>query len=172
MQQINAYSYDNAILVQYDIDPTVEQRNRVVYTRTLDIYKGVDNVLKVKVQNADQKPINIANLSLSFNLVDAYVNANATVVLSANVTVTNASAGLGSVTLTNLDLVQLEREQYNYNIKINNGTANIAAYVGDNYNAIGQIRLIPSAYPVNTPGLDLGQVGDGYNSLIEDFGNI
>lgn len=173
MQQINSYLYDNTVLVQYDTDPEVLQRNRVVYTRTLQIYKGVDNVLKIKVQNGDQKPVNISGLTMTFNIVDDYVNTNANVVLTANITTVNANAGLGSVTISSLDMVQLDREQYIYNVKINNGSANIAAYVDDNYGASGQMMVSNWSYPVNQPAaLDLGPTGDGIVSAVYDFGNI
>lgn len=173
MQQVNSYLYDNTIVVQYDLDPEIVQRNRVVYTRTLQIYKGINNLLKIKVQNADQKPVNISDYTLTFNIVDDYVYTNANVILSANVTVVNANAGIGSVTISSLDMVQLDREQYTYNVKINNGTSNIAAYVDDNYGAAGQIQVSSAAYPVAPPvPLDLGLIGDGVTSAIYDFGNI
>ena len=173
MQQINSYIYDNSVLVQYDVDPEIMQRNRVVYTNTLQIYKGIDNILKIKVQNADQKPVNITGFNLTFNMVEDYVFANATTVLSTNVTIVNANAGLGSVTISSLNMVQLTAEQYNYNVKINNGTANIAAYVDDNYGAAGQIMVSSAAYPVAAPvALDLGTINDSTDSAIYDFGNI
>jgi len=173
MQQINSYIYDNSVLAQYDVDPEIMQRNRVVYTNTLQIYKGIDNILKIKVQNADQKPVNITGFSLTFNMVEDYVFANATTVLSTNVTIVNANAGLGSVTISSLNMVQLTAEQYNYNVKINNGTANIAAYVDDNYGAAGQIMVSSAAYPVAEPvALDLGTINDSTDSAIYDFGNI
>jgi hypothetical protein len=173
MQQINSYIYDNSVLAQYDVDPEIMQRNRVVYTNTLQIYKGIDNILKIKVQNADQKPVNITGFTLTFNIVEDYVFANATTVLSTNVTIVNANAGLGSVTISSLNMVQLTAEQYNYNVKINNGTANIAAYVDDNYGAAGQIMVSSAAYPVAAPvALDLGTINDSTDSAIYDFGNI
>ena len=173
MQQINSYIYDNSVLVQYDVDPEIMQRNRVVYTNTLQIYKGIDNILKIKVQNADQKPVNITGFNLTFNMVEDYVFANATTVLSTNVTIVNANAGLGTVTISSLNMVQLTAEQYNYNVKINNGTANIAAYVDDNYGAAGQIMISSAAYPVAEPvALDLGTINDSTESAIYDFGNI
>lgn len=173
MQQINSYIYDNSVLAQYDVDPEIMQRNRVVYTNTLQIYKGIDNILKIKVQNADQKPVNITGFTLTFNIVEDYVFANATTVLSTNVTIVNANAGLGSVTISSLNMVQLTAEQYNYNVKINNGTANIAAYVDDNYGAAGQIMVSSAAYPVAPPvALDLGTINDSTDSAIYDFGNI
>jgi len=173
MQQVNSYIYDNVIIAQYDIDPSIDQRNRVVYTNTLQIYKGIDNILKIKVQNADQKPVNITGYTLTFNMIDDYVYANANVVLSSNVTISNAARGLGTVTVSSLDMVQLEREQYTYNIKINTGSANIASYVDDNYGAAGQVMVRSDAYPVAQPvSLDLGLVNDGVNSATFDFGNI
>ena len=173
MQQINSYIYDNSVLAQYDVDPEIMQRNRVVYTNTLQIYKGIDNILKIKVQNADQKPVNITGFTLTFNIVEDYVFANATTVLSTNVTIVNANTGLGSVTISSLNMVQLTAEQYNYNVKINNGTANIAAYVDDNYGAAGQIMVSSAAYPVAAPvALDLGTINDSTGSAIYDFGNI
>jgi hypothetical protein len=173
MQQINSYIYDNSVLAQYDVDPEIMQRNKVVYTNTLQIYKGIDNILKIKVQNADQKPVNITGFNLTFNMVEDYVFANATTVLSTNVTIVNANAGLGTVTISSLNMVQLTAEQYNYNVKINNGTANIAAYVDDNYGAAGQIMVSSAAYPVAEPvALDLGTINDSTDSAIYDFGNI
>lgn len=173
MQQISSYLYDNTVLVQFDTDPTIKQRNRVVYTRPIMIYKGIDNVLKIRVMNSDQKPVNVAAYSMTFNIVDDYVFTNANTVLSSNITVVNANAGLGSVTITSLDMVQLDRERYTYNIKVNTGSANIASYVDDNYGAAGQIIVSNVAYPVEQPAnLDLGQIGDGVNSAMYDFGTI
>ncbi len=133
MQQITSYLYDNVVLVQFDLDPEIKQRNRVVYTKPLQIYKGIDNVLKVKVLNSDQKPVNVAAYTMTFNIVDDYVFTNANTVLSSNITVVNASIGLGTVTISQLDMVQLDRERYTFNVKINDGSANVAAYVDDNY---------------------------------------
>ena len=173
MQQVTSYLYDNTILVQIDSDPEIKQRNRVVYTRPLKIYKGVDNLLKVKFLNSDQKPANVAVYTMTFNLIDDYVFNNASTVFSSNITVVNASAGLGSVTISKLDMVQLDRERYTFNIKMNDGTANIASYVDDNYGAAGQVIVSSAAYPVPQPAnLDLGLISDGVTSAIFDFGNI
>ena len=106
-------------------------------------------------------------------MIDDYVNANANVVLTSNVTISNANLGIGTVTLSSLDLVQLDRDVYTYNVKVNNGSANIAAYVDDNFGAAGQIFVSDTAYPVGTPSsLDLGQVDDGVTSATFNFGNI
>jgi len=179
MQTITSYYYDNNVTVQFDVlgDCTIlanlPQRNRVVYTRTIQLYKGVTNVIKIAVQNSDQKPIDITGHTMTFNIVDDYVNANANVVLMANVTISNATSGIGYVVLPGLDLVQLDREMYNYNVKIYTCWGNVASYIDDNYGAAGQIMMSSSAYPVEEPvPLDLGQVGDGITSAMYDFGTI
>lgn len=179
MQTITSYYYDNKITVQFDIGSdcliltAIPERNRVVYTRTVQLYKNVTNVVKIEVKNSNQKPIDITGHTLTFNIVDDYVYANANVVLTTNVTVSNASAGLGYVVIPGLDLVQLDREQYNYNIKIGTCWGNVVAYVDDNYGAAGEIFLSNSAYPVYPPvSLDLGLISDTVNSAIFDFGNI
>jgi hypothetical protein len=106
-------------------------------------------------------------------MVDDYVYANANVVLQSNVTISNANAGLCTVTISGNDLVQLDREKYTFNVLVDNGSANIAAYVDDNWGASGQIFLSNSAYPIDPPvSLDLGEVGDGVTSATFNFGNI
>ena len=178
MQTITNYYYDNTINVQFDISstclvPDIPQRNRVVYTRPIQIYKGVTNILKVEIKNADQKPVDVTGHSLTFNIVDDYVYSNATTVLTAVVEPLDFSSGTGYVALPALDLVDLTREQYNYNIKIETCWGNVASYVDDNYGAAGQLYINSSAYPVPQPAnLDLGPVGDGIDSTIDDFGTI
>ena len=178
MQTITSYYYDNKIDVQFDISntcliPDIPQRNRVVYTRPIQMYKGVTNILKIEVKNADQKPINVTGHTLTFNIIDDYVYANATTVLTANVEPLDYTIGTGYVAIPALDLVDLNREQYTYNIKIETCWGNVVSYVDDNYGAAGQIRLSDAAYPINLPAnLDLGPTGDGIDSSIEDLGTI
>jgi hypothetical protein len=144
-----------------------------VYTRPIQIYKGVTNILKVEIKNADQKPVNVTGHVLTFNIVDDYVYSNATTVLSATVEPLDFSTGTGYVAIPAADLVDLSREQYIYNIKIQTCWGNVASYVDDNYGAAGQIYVNNSAYPVNLPeNLDLGPTGDGVDSSIEDLGKI
>lgn len=178
MQTITNYYYDNTIEVQFDIGgnciiPNIPQKDRVVYTRPIQIYKGVSNVLKVEIKNADQKPLNVTGHTMTFNIVDDYVYSNATTVLTATIEPIDFSVGAGYVVIPAADMVQLDREQYNYNIKIQTCWGNVASYVDDNYGAAGQLYVNNSAYPVPLPGnLDLGATGDGIDSLIIDNGTI
>lgn len=147
MQQINSYIYDNTILVQIATDPDIEQRNRVVYTRTLTCYQGVDNLIKVKVQNQDQKPYNIGSTTLVFSIIDDYVTSNATIVFQTNVVVSNANTGIGTVTIPQANIAQFERDQYIYSVYYTSGNLQLPAYVDDNYGATGQMFISNTAYP-------------------------
>ena len=167
MQQINSYIYDQWVLVQVTTDPEVKQRNRVVYTRPIQIYKGVDNILKIKVQNGDQKPVNVSAYTFTFNVIDDYVYSNARVVLYANVNVVNAAAGLGTVTLSSIDVEALEREDYTYSVIVHTTSANVAAYVDDNYGASGQLKVGNVSYPRELTSLDLGHI-DEVSSITVD----
>lgn len=178
MQTIVSYYYDNTIQVQLDVSDigleiNTNQRNRVVYTRTIQMYKNINNVLKFQFLNSEQKPINLGNRTATFNVVDDYVFANANTVLSSNITIYNSSQGLGYTIVSGNDLVQLDRENYTYNVKIDSVYGNVVTYVDDNYSAVGQIFLSNSAYPIDPPvSLDLGQIADNTISAIYDFGNI
>ena len=152
MQTINSYVYDNTVLVQLDEDPLIKQRNRVVYTRPIQIYKGINNIIKIAVQNADQKPVNITGYVLTFNVVDDYVYSNATTVLTTNICVSNANAGIGYTVISSDDLVQLTREQYTYNVMLRDTCwGNIATYVDDNYGAPLDLMILAGYYANYAP---------------------
>lgn len=178
MQTVTNYYYDNVIDVQFDISancliPDIPQKDRVVYTRPIQVYKGITNILKVEVKNADQKPLDVTGHTLTFLVVDDYVNTNANVVISTTVESIDFTKGTGYVVIPGADLVQLDREQYNYSIKIATCWGNVATYVDDNYGASGQFYVYDSSYPVSQPAnLDLGLVGDGITSAVYDFGTI
>ena len=40
-------------------DPTIKTRNRVVYSRPITVYQGIDNPIQVVVKNQDQKNVNL-----------------------------------------------------------------------------------------------------------------
>ena len=160
MQTINSYIYDNSILVQYTTDADIGTRNRVVYTRTIKCYQGVDNLLKVKIQNQDQKPYDVTDKVLVFSVIDDYVHANGTVIFQTNVTVSNASAGIGTVLIPMENINGWARTNYTYSIWVEDGGYNFPTYVDDNWGAQGQIQVIPSAYPQFTSNTVITGVED------------
>lgn len=160
MQQINSYIYDNTILVQVATDPDIEQRNRVVYTRTINCYQGVDNLIKVKVQNQDQKPYNITDTTLVFSIIDDFVTSNANVIFQTNVTVSNAITGTGTVLIPRDNINGFTRDQYIYSIYYTSGNLQFPAYVDDNYGAQGQMVVVSTSYPQFTSNIIINDVED------------
>ena len=160
MQQINSYIYDNMILVQVSTDDDIEQRNRVVYTRTIKCYQGVDNLIKVKVQNSDQKPVNVSDLTLVFSVIDDYVTSNANVIFQTNVTISNATTGSGTVLIPRENINGFERDQYLYSIYYTQGNLQFPAYVDDNWGAQGQMQVIGTSYPQFTSNIVINDVED------------
>jgi len=160
MQQINSYIYDNTILVQVSTDDDIEQRNRVVYTRTIKCYQGVDNLIKVKVQNGDQKPYNVTDTTLVFSVIDDYVTSNANVVFQTNVTISNAVTGTGTVLIPRENINGFDRDQYLYSIYYTQGNLQFPSYVDDNWGAQGQMQVISTSYPQFTSNIVINDVED------------
>lgn len=176
MQEITAFIYDNTLLVRYDPESTLNTRNREVYARTIDLYRGVDNTFKVRVLNDHQKPVNVTGKILVFSVIDDDVNKNPRTILTAVVSLIDATKGQGQVILRRGDLDILTKNNYNWAVKISNNsefTNYSATYVNDNWSAGGQLRVNSSVYPVLEPAtLDLGTIDDGVDSAIYDFGQL
>ena len=59
MQTIDVYWYKNILEVQV-IDPTIyAKRNRIVYSRPIKIYQGIDNPIHVVIKNQEQRPADL-----------------------------------------------------------------------------------------------------------------
>jgi hypothetical protein len=77
------------------------------------IYKGVDNTLQILVKSVDRRPINLANVSLSAQMVSVL---NSQTVLVRPCTITDISAGKATMTLTASDVEYLPLGFYNINV--------------------------------------------------------
>ena len=147
MQTINSYIYDNTIVAQLATDPEIVTRNRNVYTRTINIYQGVDNLLKVKIQNQDQRPADVSNTTLVFTIIDDYVLNNSAAVFSTNVTISNVSTAIGEVVIPQANVDLLTRDHYLYSISYTAGNLTLPAYVDDNWGATGQLMVVRNGFP-------------------------
>ena len=109
MQSIDNYYYKNEIDVQFHFDPTLKQRNRVLYQRPIKLYKGIDNQVQFNIKNADQQPVNITGFDLTFNMLS---DNEGSLIMSTPVTVINANVGTTTVTISELDLLDCDQEFY------------------------------------------------------------
>lgn len=141
MPTITSYLYDNKITIQILVDdPTIKTRNKVVYNRTVDVYKGVDNPITIQFKNQDQKPVNISSYNITGYLVDI---VNSDVISNVAVTVSNATIGTASVTLTEELIGNLELTRYKLAFKAVNTVTSVERpiYSDDNYGLYQEINI-------------------------------
>jgi len=178
MSVITSYLYANKIMVQIlDDDPAIKTRNRVVYNRTVEVYKGTDNTIEINFKNQDQKPANVSAYSITGYLIDSTYTGTGNVVSNISVTISNASIGTASITLTEDLLAELDENKYKLAFKgVKNGTTESPLYSDDNYNLYTEINVnkgIPPYNPVPTSTvLDLGSVADTVIDDVSDWGTI
>ena len=154
MQSLLVYYYPNTVEVQLNLDPTTKLRNRVMYKRTVKLYKGIDNVVQFIFKNSDSKTVNITGWDVKFNMIS---DEEGTIVLSTPVTVIDANTGIVTATLKELDLIDLNNVQYNYSLSITNHATGQeqVVYTDDNYSARGEIELLDGHYPTFKPSINV-----------------
>jgi hypothetical protein len=145
MQQIQSYLYPNIVEVQF-LDPSIfTTRNRIVYSRPIKIYQGIDNPLQIVVKNQDQKAINVTGYAVQVDIQDPL---SQTSVESLAVTMTNAARGLGTVTVPRDIVNALEQRFYKIVVKIIHLSDNIERplYTDSNYGAALDLEVLPGWY--------------------------
>jgi len=111
MQLIPIYLYSNKIVAYFSSSWTNE-RFRRVYNRNIKIYRSSDNKIDLQVKNGDQKPVNILNKTLVFNL---FSNDSNRLILSRDCEIISNN-GRAEVTITQKDLNDLNEGFYNYSL--------------------------------------------------------
>lgn len=142
MPLITSYLYQNIFTVQildYD-DPTIKTRNRVVYQRPIEIYRGADNPITIKFKNQDQKPANIAGLTFNGYIVD-YLKGN--VVANVAVTVSNVTTATATTMLTSDFINTLPQNRYKLAFLRYDGTYETPAYSNDNFGVYAELKINP-----------------------------
>jgi hypothetical protein len=147
MQNVNCFYYPNEIVVQLNVDPTLQLRNRVMYQRTIKLYKGIDNLVKFTFKNSDQHRVNVLGWDIYFNITDDEEGA---VLATKQATIIgDPIKGEVLVTVSELDLLDLNNEYYGYSMSVRDPLTGIeqVVYADDNYNARGEIQLLAGHYP-------------------------
>jgi hypothetical protein len=126
------------------LDSTPNRENTLVYAKPLQIYKGIDNKIRLLIKNQDQKLQNLIDTTIVFNLIDS---ANYELVFSRAVAV-SLIKGAAVLTLDEADLNDVAAGMYNYSVKLISGEGETKiVYADDNFNAQGQARVNDSVYP-------------------------
>ena len=122
---------------------------RPVYTRQLQVYKGIDNVLEFKLLNADQKPVDLTGYTPKFQAFDENKQM---VVQHDGVQVTSDGStpikGLFKVIVSSNDLLNVKEQFLSYSIHLldTNNEASVT-YVDPNFENNGSIKVSAEAFP-------------------------
>ena len=139
---ITSYLYPNIYTVQIldYANTAITTRNRIVYQRPIEVYRGADNPITIKFKNQDQKAANIAGLSFSGYIID-YLKGN--VVANVSVTVSNVRTATASCTLTSDFLNTLPQNQYKLAFLKYDGVHETPTYSDDNFGVYAELRINP-----------------------------
>lgn len=159
MQSISGYLYRQAIeLIIMDSGP--HRENTLVYAKPLQIYKGIDNTIRLLIKNQEQKLLSLRDSIIEFNLISS---DNHELVFKRACTVT-IDKGAAILTLAETDLNDVTAGVYTYSVKLVNGEGETRiVYADDNYNAQGQARVNDTVYPKFLPSLQ-PNLGPFYNN--------
>ena len=133
MQLIPRYLVKNRIDIVANVAGFITEY-RPVYSRQVQIYKGIDNVIEFRLMNADQRPINTSAYTPVFIAFD---ENNSLVLEKEGVILDDGSSGtkgLFSVTVTENDLLNLKQQFLKYNIYlVDSNNEKILTYTHSNF---------------------------------------
>ena len=142
MPVITSYLYSNIYTVQIldYANTAITTRNRIVYQRPIEVYRGADNPITIKFKNQDQKTANIAGVTFNGYIID-YLKGN--VVANVNVTISNVTTATASCMLTSDFLNTLPQNQYKLAFLKYDGTYETPTYSDDNFGVYAELRINP-----------------------------
>jgi hypothetical protein len=159
MQTINVFWYKNILEIQWP-DPTIfTTRNRIVYSRTIKIYQGIDNPIHIVVKNQDQKAVDTTGYLLQLDIQDPDVEGS---VASIAVEVVNAAKGLAVATIDRSTVNALDKRFYYVTVKRIHQATNTESpsYADDNYSVSLPLEVLPGWYESMPLTLDSDEVLD------------
>jgi len=143
--QIQCYLYANLVEVQI-WDPAIfSPRNRVVYSRPIKAYQGIDNPMQVVIRNQDQKLIDLSGYVVMAAIQDP---VNGVTVESFAVTFTDITKGLGNFVLDRSTINNLQQRFYKLTFKTIKQSDNTERplYTDDNYSVPLDLEILPAYY--------------------------
>ena len=96
---ISVYVYNNTHTVI--VNTSANQGSTTMYDKTIKLYQGIDNTVKFALKDNDRNAVDLTNLTVTFNVVDANTNES---ILARPLTVTNAVKGLAQLNLPASDI--------------------------------------------------------------------
>tara|TARA_Y100001968_G_C19422482_1_gene752540 strand:+ start:813 stop:1622 length:810 start_codon:yes stop_codon:yes gene_type:complete len=149
MQLVQRYLLNSNVLLTADVAGNITEY-KALYSRRLNIYRGIDNKITFQVLNADQKPVSILNIyTPKFMMFDEktrlVVEKDATIIE----TTTPSNVGMFTVNLTENELLNLQSQFLNYTVELKNDSSNerILTYSNSHFESKGTVYLDASEIP-------------------------
>lgn len=160
MITVKAYLYQNLAEVQIFDTSIFTNRNRIMYSRPIKVYQGVDNPIQIIIKNQDQKSVDLTGYSVQADIQDPVnrVTVNSYAVEFA--TQADLAHGRGSFILDKETLNSLEQRFYKLTFKtvelgMNNpnylGRSERPLYIDDNYGVPLDLEVLPAYYDMVEP---------------------
>ena len=133
---------------------------RPVYSRNLQVYKGIDNVLEFKLINPDQKPLDVDRYTPKFVAFDENRNMiieRDGVNLQEGDSTAYTKKGLFSITITENDLLNVKDQYLSYNIYlVDFDETKVQTYANEWFDSAGVIKVSSSAFPGPNSSYNVG----------------
>jgi hypothetical protein len=145
MQSIEVFHYKNFLHVQV-IDPAIfTVRNRIVYSRTIKIYQGIDNPIHIVTKNQDQKPVDLTGYDVQIDIQDP---EKAITAEAFTVNFITQNKGLGVFTIPKEIVNSLDQRHYEFTVKLIDLSTNKATplYIDDNYSLRLPVQVLAGYY--------------------------
>ena len=160
MITVKTYLYPNIAEVQV-FDPAIfTKRNRIVYSRPIKVYQGIDNPIQLVVKNQDQKPVNLTGYTVQVDIQDP-INQVTAYSFSANGSGAYSNLTIGTTTLLFAANVvnSLDQRFYKITTRLINNTNSTQApmYVDDNFGVPLDLEVLPAYYASSTTVVNLGE---------------
>lgn len=146
MQLIPVYLYPNKI-VAYLNSSWTNERFRKVYNRNIKIFRSTDNKIDFQIKNGDQKPVDVVNKALVFNL---FSPDSGQLLLTRDCEVISNN-GRTEVTIDQQNLNDLDEGFYNYSLileqreSVDSTTYKVVSstplYIDEQYGAISVLEI-------------------------------
>jgi len=134
-------------------------RNRVVYSRPIKVYQGIDNPIQLVIKNQDQKAVDLTGYVLQIDIQDPLAQGS---VESIAVSMTDITKGLGLFSIDKEIVNSLDQRVYKMTIKAINQDTNKERplYIDDNFTAPIDLIVLPGWYESMPLTLDSDEVLD------------
>lgn len=162
MQTIDVFWYKNILEVQVQDPAIFSTRNRIVYSRTIKIYQGIDNPIHIVTKNQDQKSVDLTGYLMQVEIQDP---ENEITLAVYSVAFTTIAKGLGTFTIPRETVNALDQRHYYLTARLTNAATNAQnpVYIDDNYSVAVPLQVLSAYYSTDpvTPEMTEGIVDLG-----------